>query len=132
MIAEMRFPRPSPPNVLIGGPIPPGFPLKACGNDRLVGELGLKAHTPFSFSVGERKLMNHFVVTSVCFSVAAEPLPLFRCLREKGAAEFLFRFEGALQVLGFLSRGQMAHADAVPGLSFDVGLNDEGIVAFAL
>jgi hypothetical protein len=34
--------RPSPPNILIGGPvrIPPGFPLKACGNDGLVGELG--------------------------------------------------------------------------------------------
>jgi hypothetical protein len=59
---EMRLPRPSPPNVLIGGP--PGFPLKACGNDGLVGELGVEGYTPFSFSVGERKLMNHFVVIS--------------------------------------------------------------------
>src|SRR6266542_4033309 len=61
---EMRLPRPSPPNVLIGGPvrIPPGFPLKACGNDGLIGELGVEGHTPFSFSVGEHKLMNHFVV----------------------------------------------------------------------
>ena len=33
--------KPSPPNVLIGGPgrIPLGFPLKACGNDGLVAEL---------------------------------------------------------------------------------------------
>src|SRR6266511_5017440 len=54
----MRLPRPSPPNVLIGGPvrIPPGFPLKACGNDGLIGELGVEGHTPFSFSVGEHKL----------------------------------------------------------------------------
>jgi hypothetical protein len=61
---EMRLPRPSPPNVLIGGPvrISPGFPLKACGNDGLVGELGVEGHTPFSSSVGERKIMNHFVV----------------------------------------------------------------------
>jgi hypothetical protein len=42
--------------------IPPGFPLKTCGNDGLVGELGVEGHTPFSFFVGERKLMNHFVV----------------------------------------------------------------------
>jgi hypothetical protein len=37
----------SPPNVLIGGPvrIPPGFPLKACGNDGLVGEFGLGSKT---------------------------------------------------------------------------------------
>jgi hypothetical protein len=41
---EMRLPRPSPPNVLIGGPvrISPGFPLKACGNDGLVEELGVE------------------------------------------------------------------------------------------
>jgi hypothetical protein len=55
----MRLPTPSPPNVLIGGPvrISPGFPLKACGNDELVGELVLERHTPFSLSVGERRLM---------------------------------------------------------------------------
>jgi hypothetical protein len=41
---------------------PVELPLKACGNDGLVGELGVEGHTPFSFSVGERKLMNHFVV----------------------------------------------------------------------
>src|SRR3972149_11658525 len=31
------FPKLSPPNVLIGGPVrvSPGFPLKACGNDAL-------------------------------------------------------------------------------------------------
>jgi hypothetical protein len=30
-------PKASPPNVFIGGPVPnpPGFPLKACGNDGL-------------------------------------------------------------------------------------------------
>ena len=35
---EARVPRSSPPNALIGGPvrIPPGFPLKACGNDGMV------------------------------------------------------------------------------------------------
>jgi hypothetical protein len=94
---KMRLPRPSPPNVLIGGPvrISPGFPpkdgcaegrirpkpcgesvqslvadpLKACGNDGLVGELGVEGHTPFSFSVGERKIMNHFVVKSYCLSI---------------------------------------------------------------
>src|SRR6266511_2463798 len=48
----------SPPNVFIGGPVrvSPGFPLKACGNDGLIGELGVEGHTPFSFSVGEHKL----------------------------------------------------------------------------
>ena len=32
---RLRVPNASPPNVLIGGPVPvsPGFPLKACGND---------------------------------------------------------------------------------------------------
>jgi hypothetical protein len=64
---EMRLPRESPPNVLIGGPvrIPPGFPLKACGNDGLVGELGVEGYAPFAFSMGERKIMNHFVVYDV-------------------------------------------------------------------
>jgi hypothetical protein len=73
----MRLPRPSPPNVLIGGPvrIPPGFPLEACGNDGLVGELLVEGHTPFSFSVGERKIMNHFVVFAVDMSdsISLEP-----------------------------------------------------------
>jgi len=36
-VIESRLTYASPPNVLIGGPVPfsPGFPLKACGNDRL-------------------------------------------------------------------------------------------------
>ena len=49
------------PNVLVGAPvrIPPGFPLKACGNDeRVVGNLV----SWFSFFVGEQKLKEHFVV----------------------------------------------------------------------
>ena len=35
--AMRMFPKASPPNVLVGGavPDPPGFPLKACGNDGL-------------------------------------------------------------------------------------------------
>src|SRR5438094_9899582 len=64
----MATPNTSPQNVLIGGPVPaPGFPLKACGNDGIRGKNcnGGEANTsPFSFSVGERKIMNHFVLTS--------------------------------------------------------------------
>jgi hypothetical protein len=32
---DENYPKASPPNVFIGGPVPvsPGFPLKACGND---------------------------------------------------------------------------------------------------
>ena len=63
----MRLPKASPPNVLIGGPVPisPGFPPKACGND---GRLKTAAWEwrdirLFSSSVGERKIMTHFVVT---------------------------------------------------------------------
>jgi hypothetical protein len=34
---DESYPKASPPNVFIGGPVPvsPGFPLKACGNDGL-------------------------------------------------------------------------------------------------
>ena len=34
---DENYPKASPPNVFIGGPVPnsPGFPLKACGNDGL-------------------------------------------------------------------------------------------------
>ncbi|MND04538.1 hypothetical protein D3C83_248660 [compost metagenome] len=38
-VEEKRLANPSPPNALVGGPvrIPPGFPLKACGNDAMLG-----------------------------------------------------------------------------------------------
>jgi hypothetical protein len=84
---EMRLLNRHPRMFLIGGPvrIPPGFPpkdgyvqslvadpLKACGNDGLVGELGLGSKTaPFSFSVGERKIMNHSAVNPVLFGLIA-------------------------------------------------------------
>ena len=43
-----RLPRPSPPNVLIGGPVPvSGFLVKAWGNDGLVGELGVEEQLHF-------------------------------------------------------------------------------------
>jgi hypothetical protein len=37
------FPKASPPNVFIGGPVrgSPGFPLKACGNDGLGKDISL-------------------------------------------------------------------------------------------
>ncbi len=45
----MRLPKIVTPNFLIGGPVrtPPGFPLEACGNDRLVRELALEGRPPF-------------------------------------------------------------------------------------
>ena len=76
----MRLPKPSPPNVLIGGPvrIPPGFPLKACGNDGLVGELEVEGYTSFLIPWGERKLMTDVVrehCGDVCLSHGWIELP---------------------------------------------------------
>ena len=52
--------RVTPRSVLIGGAvrIPPGFPLKACGNDGVVGELGVEGYAPFAFSVSKRKILS--------------------------------------------------------------------------
>src|SRR6476646_66876 len=52
--------KPSLPNAFIAGPvrIPPGFPLKTCGNDELASELP----TCSFILVCERMLMNSFVV----------------------------------------------------------------------
>jgi len=52
--------KPSLPNAFIGGPvrIPPGFPLKTCGNDELASELP----TCSFILVCERMLINSFVV----------------------------------------------------------------------
>jgi hypothetical protein len=38
---DLNYPKGVPPNVFIGSPVPPGFPLKECGNDGLRKENSL-------------------------------------------------------------------------------------------
>ena len=56
------------PNALIGGPIriPPGFPLKACGNDSSLGEYGLEFLSGILrfILVHARKIMKSFRVAA--------------------------------------------------------------------
>src|SRR4030095_2042196 len=61
-------PKSSPPNVLIGGPvrIPPGFPLKACGNDGLVGELRLGSKTCSIFILCGRASYHESLRGEIC------------------------------------------------------------------